>query len=113
MAFFDLLSQKLGGIAPALALCCGLAAWCLPLTGRLIRKTMGPWHTASFLSCCLGLFFPMLYLHRIMLLEDLSAWLDTQGGWTFGTSVLLLGTILVNLLCSMPKRLTHQKEEPQ
>lgn len=100
MTLIDTAARLLGGKAVLLSLGLGLAAWLLPLLGTVCRRPLARYHIASLACCAVGLYLPMLYLQRAVRLEDVTAWLDTQNGWSFGTTALLSVTLLVNLLCA-------------
>lgn len=89
-------SILLGTILPLAA---GLAAWGFGLAGA-VRARPSP---ASFALCALALWCVPVTLDRMAGAGDLSAVLDTVGGYRFGASALLAGTAALGLVARARK----------
>jgi len=91
------------GTLNLLAVLLGLTAWCLAVLSIFSRKKEYRWKNYSILSlisCAVSLHMPILVTYLTMRFEYSSTVEDVIGADYFGSAILLIGTILLNL-CSI------------
>ena len=81
----------------------GLLAWVLPILQLLGNKEIpsGRWGAICSLSlgaCAVSLSFQIFYNYHLVKLEDWGALMDITGAVVQVSSVLLIGTVLLNLM---------------
>lgn len=81
----------------------GLAAWALPLAA-LVLKRGNAFAFTSFCSCIFSLLSVILSLAHVVEIRDWSALMDTIGAFVFAATVLVIGTLLLNLALVWKKR---------
>ena len=82
--------------SPALwALLFGLAAWILPIIGRIKHKSFSSF---SWCCCAVTLWMPILATHMAVRLDDLAEVKDTIFAYDLAAIVLLIGTALSNII---------------
>ena len=79
----------------------GLCAWFLPAVPVLgVRRGLHlnwqRWSLLSFICCMASLYYPVYTIDYLVQINDVSAILDTVGGFHFASVVLLCGTALAN-----------------
>lgn len=77
----------------------GLIAWILPVVGLIwISKHWVALSIISLSACAISLIFQIYYNYHLVQIEDWSALMDTMRGVVVAATVLLIGTLLVNLI---------------
>ncbi len=78
------------------ALALGFAAWGFAIAGMVSQKGWAGYAIASLLCCALSLQIPTLISFLTIRFEYSATMEDLIGGYYYGSTVLLLGTILLN-----------------
>ena len=82
-------------IPQVIAIVLGLAAWGLPILGRIRNRTLS---AASWCCCAVALWIPVLYLYAEVRTGDMAAVEDCIWAYVLAETVLLIGTSFANLV---------------
>ena len=96
------------GMLNLFSLVLGLIAWGLPfvwvyLAGRLKKYPLNT-SAISFLCCATAILFQLMYQAHLVAIWDASALMDTTDFSAYVSTVLLVGTVAINVFCEALKR---------
>lgn len=85
-----------------ISLALGILAWVLPFVTMAMteQRQQQSKFKVSFISitaCATAIYCQLQYQAHLMLIEDVSAWMDTIDVSVFVSMVLLIGTVLLNV----------------
>ena len=83
------------GILNVLSLLLGLFSWILGLAA--LRRRSTKYSAGSMTACAAALFFQILYTQHLVTVRDFAAIEDTHRAVTLAASVLLAGTLILNI----------------
>lgn len=83
------------GILNLLSFLLGLFSWILGFAALLRRSTK--YSAGSMTACAAALFFQIIYTQHLVTIHDFSAIEDTHRAVTLAASVLLAGTLVLNV----------------
>lgn len=79
----------------------GIIAWIIPIINLLQYDKHRNWIAFTIISisaCSVSLYFQLFYNYHLVKIKDWSALMDTMSAVVFAATVLLIGTVILNII---------------